>query len=461
MFQAPRQLHAALCHLGVGRIHVFIGRFQVQHGRGNFHGDRGRRRLTGFDGALDRMRHGARQLATFRVHFQDRLAHHCKLVVHGFEPVGVAAGQRRPGFRGSRNAFSHLHQHRRVKSAKLGHAVIERLGLHQFVGLAHGRQNRCAGGCRRYSLGAEKKQILRQTVRDAGVSFGERGILQQDARRTPLQIDIAWAQPQGAGLKEACANFPKHPRWELGLCLGQTQGQAGQLRRRVGVSNFHQPKHRLIQLAAHRRFIGQGHNVDRNCGIDPLPIEWPQIGRVDAFAVNHFQHIAVLHKQRHRRAGLALQHALKVLCQRETGLLHFVGGIVAAQLWPLNELLRQGLHRAQHFGRSAEPDHLQGTHGLVQLLARDAQLAGVQAGEVRTAGQFGIAHESPHGLGGAVQGFFQFLQHPGQRPQVIGDGGFGFVWDCDGLHGWIGSCRMPGSSDLETRYRLTEFFGHP
>ena len=306
MFQALRQLHAALCHLGVGRIHVFIGRFQVQHGRGNFHGDRGRRRLAGFDGALDRMRHGARQLATLGVHFQDRLAHHCKLVMHGFKPVGVAAGQRRPGFRGSRNAFSHLHQHRRVKSAKLDHAVIERLGLQQFVGLAHGRQNRCAGGCRRYSLGAEKKQILRQAVRDAGVSFGQRGILQQDARRTPLRIDIAWAQPQGTGLKEGCANFPKHPRWELGLCLGQTQGQAGQLRRRVGVSNFHQPKHRLIQLAAHRRFIGQGHNVDRNCGIDPLPIEWPQIGRVDAFAVNHFQHIAVLHKQRHRRAGLAL-----------------------------------------------------------------------------------------------------------------------------------------------------------
>jgi hypothetical protein len=49
----------------------------------------------------------------------------------------------------------------------------------------------------------------------------------------------------------------------------------------------------------------------------------------------------------------------------------------------LHEFLRQRLHATQQLGRYAETDHLERTDRLVQLLARNTQLAGVEFGRDR------------------------------------------------------------------------------
>ena len=124
---------------------------------------------------------------------------------------------------------------------------------------------------------------------------------------------------------------------------------------------------------------------------------------MDAFAVNQAQHVAVLHEKGHGRTGFPLEHPFQVLRQRETGTFHFVGGVVAAKLGSLDKLLRQRFHGAHHLGRCAETNHLQRSDGLVQLLARNAQLAGVQVGQVGAARKLGVAHKAAHGLGGPIQ----------------------------------------------------------
>jgi hypothetical protein len=57
-------------------------------------------------------------------------------------------------------------------------------------------------------------------------------------------------------------------------------------------------------------------------------------------------------------------------------------GVLGAQHWRLDELLHRRFHGAQHQRRGAHAHHLQRAHGLVQLLARGAQLARVQGAEV-------------------------------------------------------------------------------
>ena len=95
-----------------------------------------------------------------------------------------------------------------------------------------------------------------------------------------------------------------------------------------------------------------------------------------------------------------------------------MGGVLAAEFRPLYKLLRQRLHGPQDLGRRAETDHLKGPYGLMQLLAGNPQLAGIDLGQVRAACGIGIANKAPQGLGRAIERFAQFIQHPGQRAEV-------------------------------------------
>ena len=66
-----------------------------------------------------------------------------------------------------------------------------------------------------------------------------------------------------------------------------------------------------------------------------------------------------------------------------------------------------------------QPHHLQGTDGLVQLLARDAQLAGIKRCKIGTAGRFGFAHKALERLRGTFERFAEFVKHPRQRTQIV------------------------------------------
>ena len=141
---------------------------------------------------------------------------------------------------------------------------------------------------------------------------------------------------------------------------------------------------------------------------------------MDAVATYQFQYIPVLREKRDRRCCLALEHTLQVFSQRKTGALDLGGGIVAAQLRPLHEFLRQCLHDPQHLGRCAQAHHLQGADRLMQLLARNAQLARIEIGKIGAARQFGITHKPAQRLGCAIEGFSQLVEHPREWSQVAG-----------------------------------------
>ena len=161
---------------------------------------------------------------------------------------------------------------------------------------------------------------------------------------------------------------------------------------------------------------------------------------MDTFSAHQFDHVTVLGKQRNRRGRLAFEDAFEVFGQRKTGTLHFIRGIVAAQLGALDKLLRHSLHGAQHLGRGCKPDHLQRTHRLVQLLTRNAELTRVQLCQIRAACQFCVAHEPAHGFGGTIQRFFQLVKNPGQWAQIVV---CHFIVDRGSfvrLHGFVHSC---------------------
>ncbi len=130
-------------------------------------------------------------------------------------------------------------------------------------------------------------------------------------------------------------------------------------------------------------------------------------------------HIAVLRKQRYSRHRFAGEHAVQVFTERKTGTLQYCGGFVCAQLRALHIPLNSGLHGPQDQGGCGHTHHLQRTAGLVQLLARHAQGAGVQRRQIRLLGYLGIVDKAAQRLDGSVQRLAQFIKHPGQRPQVL------------------------------------------
>ena len=74
----------------------------------------------------------------------------------------------------------------------------------------------------------------------------------------------------------------------------------------------------------------------------------PQICRVNSVCTHQFLHITVLWKQGYSGYRLTGEHALKVLCQRKTGVFNFCSRILAALLWLLHKLLYGGFHRPEN-----------------------------------------------------------------------------------------------------------------
>ena len=161
---------------------------------------------------------------------------------------------------------------------------------------------------------------------------------------------------------------------------------------------------------------------------------------MDAVSASQFHHLAVLRKQGHGRRGFPLEHTLQIFGQRKTGTLHLGGGVVTAQFRALDKLLRECFHRTQHLGGSSQPDHLERTHSLMQLLAGDAQLAGIHFSQIRATRLFRVAYEPAQRLGGTIQRLSQLVQYPSQGAQVIGGGFVCARCRTVGLHLLVHSC---------------------
>jgi len=203
-------------------------------------------------------------------------------------------------------------------------------------------------------------------------------------------------------LEKGGADLPEHARLERAGGCRQPETDVRHRRRRGGIARAHHLEHGLVDTRTHRPAELQRRRR-RQRNIDPAPFLGPQIRGVNTVPANQVHHLAVLRKQRHSRSIAALEYTLEVLRQGKTRTFDLVGRIVTAQFGPLDKLLCQRLHRAQNLGGCAKPDHLQCTDRLMQLLAGDPKLAGVELGKIRSARQFGIAHETPQRLARTVQ----------------------------------------------------------
>ena len=139
---------------------------------------------------------------------------------------------------------------------------------------------------------------------------------------------------------------------------------------------------------------------------------------MDPVCADDLLQVAVLGEQRHRRHRPAAKHRLQVFDERKAGAFHLGGLLLVAQFGALHKALRHGFHGAQHARRRTQTHHLKRAFGLMQLLARDAQMAGVERRNVRAQRHVRIAHKAPQRTDRAVQRFAQFIQHPRQRTKV-------------------------------------------
>ena len=440
MGQALRQPGGALGHVRVGRVQILVGGLEVQDGGCHLHRDRRARRLATAHGVVDGTHQGAGQVTTVGMQLQDGFADRVELLQGEFEPVGIPARHRRPGLGGGGNAFARLCQHRRIEPAELPRFVVDLARTGQAISLANRGQYRCDRTLQRNRIRTKEQVVLGQTVRHRLLATRQTGVLHQNPRSRALDIQVGDTQPSGNGLEKRRADLPEDAWLEPGLGRGEGQTQFAHGRGRHAVAGLHHPQDGLVDPGPCRRIIAMLRTV-RQTGIDPAPLDRPQVGRMHTLTADQFEHITVLREQGHRRSRLALEHAFEVFAESKTGALDLVRRLLAAQLRPLHEFLRQSLHGAQQFGGCAQPHHLQRPDRLMQLLAGDAQLAGIELGQIRAPGQFSIAHKAPQRLAGTVQRLAQFVQHPGQRTQVVDPQLVLSRCYRVGLHGLVNSCQ--------------------
>ena len=190
LLQPLRQPLAARAHLRIRGVHVLVSRLQIQHGGGHLHGNRRQWRLARAHRDFNSTRQGPRQFAVFRVQLEHGFTHRIELVGNDFHPVGVAPGQRRPGFRGAGDALSGLHQDGRIKAPKLRRFIIKRFGLVELVGDAQRCQRGRIGCAGRLRLCAKKQQILSQPFRHQRLTARQCRVLQQDAGSGTFGVHI-------------------------------------------------------------------------------------------------------------------------------------------------------------------------------------------------------------------------------------------------------------------------------
>ena len=345
-----------------------------------------------------------RQLLAVRQQALQRLTHQRKLFGQRRHAVQLATGHGRPRIFGGGHTFARQRQHGGVKTTQARCLVVGKSLRVQLPGLAHGRKpRRLMASHRRLGMAAEKQQVLRQAVRQFGITVGRhthRGAqLRQQARSQPLDIDITHQQPSSLGLKHRRCELPEGGK--LATAIARRAGARGKVgakvahaveraTRTVACGLAHQCQGKRFHLAA-RGVVGVargGHRVVRQFA--PLPILLPQVGRMHAVGPGQQQHRAVLREEHHRRHGLAGQLARQEVEHREGHLLHRIHRRGGHQRRLGRQALHSGFAGAQHIGHRGLAHQFQRTHALVQLRTRAAQHRGVNGVEVAAARGLGF-----------------------------------------------------------------------
>ncbi|MBH2009825.1 MAG: hypothetical protein I8H71_09030 [Xanthomonadaceae bacterium] len=88
--------------------------------------------------------------------------------------------------------------------------------------------------------------------------------------------------------------------------------------------------------------------------------------------------------------------------------------------------MHSSFHGPEHHGGLRESNHFQRTNGLVKLLSRNAQLAGIYRCQIGTARCICVLGKALECFGGSFQRLGYLVENPSQRAQVIHDDiGFG------------------------------------
>ena len=212
LLEPLRQTGATFGQVVVGRIQIVVGGLQIKNGGGHLHRNRCRWRRGGAHHAIDGRLQGLRQYHAFRVQLGDGFAHCGKLLAHHLDAVGISAGQCRPGFGRSSDALARQCQQRRIEASELLQLVIDRRMRLEAIRLQHRLQCRRTAFLRWTGLPAEKRQVLRQTLRRCMFPLGQAGILLQHTRGGAACIDVQWHQRLCDGFEIPCRNGPEGVR---------------------------------------------------------------------------------------------------------------------------------------------------------------------------------------------------------------------------------------------------------
>ena len=418
MVQPLRQLRTALGQMRLRGVGLLEGGLQVEHRGGDFHRQIGGWHAACAAGRIDRAGQRARQRFAARVQPGERIADQAELVGRRLVLAAVSAGKSGPGLRRRGDTPPGLRQHGRVVTAEARLLVIDRRGRLLAERLLHGMQWRGAGSiaCGHAGLGAEKEQVLHQPVGDGRIAPGEGCVLHEHARGDALDVHIGRQAPGGEGVEKAGAELPERAWLALGIGGGQAQADIAHLAGGRRIAMLDDAQHGAVEAGASCGAVGQRRFGQRHVGLAQVALHGPEIGRMHALGARQRLHIAVLGKKTHRRGWLAGQYQLQVFDQGKARAFEHGDRVLAALVGALHELLHGGFHRPQHQCGPGHADHLQRAAGLVQLLARHAQRAGIERCEVGFAGHGCLAHKAAQRFERAVERLAQLFVHPGERP---------------------------------------------
>ena len=288
------------------------------------------------------------------------------------------------------------------------------------IGLVHGLQA-LAGLLAGPGLRAKEHQILQQSGGRQAVALGHAGVLHEHARGHTLDVDVGSDETASLSIKESCGNLPETARRHIfGLSGGKAPAELAHLRSCLPVVALDHAQHHAVQHGACMRAIGQrlGHG-SAPAGLARTALRRPQVCRVCLVVAGQHLGLTILGEQGYGRDLLTGQHGLQEFHQRKMRALQRGRRFLRAVFGALHEAVDRSFHAAHHLRRSGDAHHLQGAAGLVQLLASNAQRRCIQLLKIRQTGCIRIAHETVHRLGRCLQRLAHFIEHPGQRPQIL------------------------------------------
>ena len=218
------------------------------------------------------------------------------------------------------------------------------------------------------------------------------------------------------GFKVGCGYFPKYSGMDIVVTGSKRKTQSLKIFSCRQTLTFHNLQNTVIKCGSSFAVIAARLNLCTDIGLKPAPFMRPKICRVDPVGANQLLNIAVLREKRNSRYRPTRQHSLQILSQRKAGLFNFAGGLLTALLRLLNKFLNCCFHGSKHQRRPPETHHFKCPDGLMQLLARNPKMAGIQSGQIRSFRSFSLPHKALECFCSTIKRFAQFVKHPSQRP---------------------------------------------